>query len=71
MIRSRKDWRSAVISRIGEDTITLSIASPTGYTYRVRRNAAAEIGMDGRIAFLRDERTESWRENFSVYDTRW
>jgi hypothetical protein len=28
LIRSKKDWRVAVVSRIGEDKITISVASP-------------------------------------------
>ncbi len=71
LVRSRKDWRFAVVSRIAEDSITLSIASPTGYNYRTRRPSDAEIGLDGRIPFLIFEDAEHWRENFSSYDARW
>lgn len=71
LVRSRKDWRFAVVSRIAEDSITLSIASPTGYNYRTRRPAEAEIGFDGRIPFLIFEEAENWRENFTSYDLRW
>lgn len=71
LVRSKKDWRTAVVSRIGDDFITLSIASPTGYNYRIRRTADLEIGFDGLIPFLRMEDTESWRDNFSSYDSRW
>lgn len=71
IIRSRKDWRSAVVSRKSDEKITISIASPTGYNYRVRRDSTAEIGLDGRIAFLLDERSDKWRDNFSTYDKRW
>lgn len=71
LVRSKKDWRTAVVSRITEDFITLSIASPTGYNYRIRRTADMEIAFDGRIPFLRMEDTDSWRDNFSSYDSRW
>jgi hypothetical protein len=71
LVRSKKDWRVAVVSRIAEESITLSIASPTGYNYHVKRTADMEIGFDGRIPYLRIEESDTWRENFSVYDLRW
>ncbi len=71
LVRSKKDWRVAVVSRIGEDQITISVASPTGYNYRLRRALDASISFDGRIPFLVIEESDTWRDNFSAYDMRW
>ena len=71
LFRSKKDWRTAVVARITEDSITLSIASPTGYNYRVRRDCECELGTDGPIPFLITDNAEAWKENFSIYDRRW
>ena len=71
LIRSKTDWRVAVVSRIGEDKITISVASPTGYNYRLRRPLDAVVDFDGRIPYLIAEAAETWRENFSSYDVRW
>lgn len=71
LVRTKKDWRVAVVSRIGEEKITLSISSPSGRNYRLRRLPGAVIGFDGMIPVLKFETPENWRENFSVYDLRW
>jgi hypothetical protein len=71
LIRSKKDWRVAVVSRISEDKITISVASPGGHCYRLRRPIDAEIIFDGGIPFLKMDSMETWRENFSSYDSRW
>lgn len=71
IVRSRKDWRSAVVSRIAENSITLSIASPKGYNYRTRRKPLATIELDGQIPILLHENEEDWRKNFTCYDKRW
>ena len=71
LIRSKKDWRVAVVCRIAEDKITISVASPGGYNYRLRRPADAPLDHDGLIPFLCLESAEPWRENFSPYDVRW
>lgn len=71
LVRSKKDWRTAVISRISEEFVTLSIASPTGYNYRIRRAADQMISFDGQMPFLPKEESEPWRENFTGYDLRW
>ncbi|MEO8042574.1 MAG: hypothetical protein ABI646_08195 [Acidobacteriota bacterium] len=71
LIRSKKDWRVAVVSRIAEDQITISVASPGGYCYRLRRPLDASISFDGRIPFLVIENSDTWRDNFSPYDMRW
>jgi hypothetical protein len=71
LVRSRTDWRVAVVCRIADDRITISVASPKGYNYRLRRATDASIAFDGEIPFLVLEDAEAWRENFSAYDMRW
>ena len=71
LMRSKKDWRFAVVSRKTETFISLSIASPSGYNYRIRRTTDLEVSFDGRIPFLLAENSDTWRDNFSGYDTRW
>lgn len=71
LVRTKKDWRFAVVSRIGEHKITLSISSPSGRNYRLRRLPEAVIGFDGMIPVLKFETAENWRDNFSAYDFRW
>jgi hypothetical protein len=71
LVRSRKDWRTAVVARRVEDQITLSVSSASGRNYRLRRSVDCEIETDGLIPFLIVESAENWRENFSRYDVRW
>lgn len=71
VVRSKNDWRSAAVSKIGEEKATLTVCSPTGRTYRLRRDLETEIILDGGIAVLKIETEENWRENFSKYDVRW
>ena len=71
LVRSKKDWRIAVISKITEEKVTLSVCSPTGRNYRLWRKPDAEIVFDGKIPLLKIDLEENWRENFSSYDIRW
>jgi hypothetical protein len=71
LVRSRKDWRSAVISRFFEDKATLIVCSPTGRTYRLRRILESEVIFDGKIPILKFDAPEDWRDNFTKYDFRW
>lgn len=71
LIRSRVDWRVAVISRKNDDGITLSVASPKGRNYRIKRSPGTELTLDGAIPFLDSEYPEPWRDNFTQYDGRW
>jgi len=71
LVRSKTDWRVAVVCRIAEDKITIPVASPKGYNYRLRRPLDAVVDFDGRIPYLISDTAESWRENFSIYDVRW
>lgn len=70
-IRSKNDWRSAVISKIDEEKVTIIVCSPSGRTYRLRKKIESEISFDGEIPILKIEIEENWRENFSKYDVRW
>ena len=71
LVRSKKDWRVAVVSRKTEEYISISIASPRGGCYRIRRTAEVLIQLDGGIPYLPKDETEPWRENFTGYDVRW
>ena len=71
LIRSKTDWRSAVVSRFGDEKATLIVCSPSGRTYRLHRAFEAEIILDGKIPILKIEEEENWRENFTKYDCRW
>jgi len=71
LVRSKKDWRVAVVSHINDERIVLSVASPRGGCYRLRRPSDTEIGFDGRIPFLKFDCNDVWRENFTKYDARW
>ena len=71
LIRSKTDWRSAVVCRFNEEKATLSVCSPTGRTYRLHRNLESEIVFDGVVPVLKIESIDCWRENFTKYDLRW
>lgn len=71
LVRSKKDWRFAVVCRKTEEYISLSVASPKGGNYRLRRAADLELSFDGLVPFLVANETDAWRENFSPYDVRW
>ena len=71
LVRSKKDWRTAVISKIIEETVTIIVSSPSGFSYRLRRNLQTEISFDGKIPLLKIETEENWRDNFAEYDLRW
>ena len=71
LIRSKKDWRTAVVSRISEEKVTLTICSPSGRTYRLSRSLETKLIFEGKIPLIKIEEGENWRENFSKYDSRW
>lgn len=70
-MRSRTDWRFAAVSKVAEERIVLTVCSPTGRTYRLRRDADTLIGFDGVIPILIPDEQENWRDNFTRYDVRW
>ncbi|MFV0387310.1 MAG: hypothetical protein ACK5NT_01035 [Pyrinomonadaceae bacterium] len=69
--RAKNDWRTAAIAKKTDEFCTLTVCSPTGRCYRVKRDLAARVYSDGAIAVLIDRTKESWREAFSIYDKRW
>ena len=71
LVRSRKDWRTAAVSKIVEDRVVLTVCSPTGRTYRLRRELDTEIFFEGIIPILKYDLPENWRDNFTPYDHRW
>ena len=71
IVRTKKDWRFAVVSKFDAEKATLIVCSPSGRTYRLRRFLEAEVIYDGEIPILKIEIDENWRENFSKYDFRW
>ncbi len=71
LVRSKKNWRFAVVARKTEEFISISVASPTGYNYRLRRAAELEVSGNGPIPCLISKENDMWQENFSSYDQRW
>lgn len=71
LVRTKKDWRTAVVSQLGEEKATLIVCSPSGRTYRLRRCLETEIVFDGNFPIIKFEPKEDWRQNFSSYDFRW
>jgi len=71
LYRSKTTWRVAVVCRVAEDKITLSISTTAGRNYRLHRAPDAALSFDGRIPYLQFDPAENWRDNFSVYDLRW
>lgn len=70
LVRSKKDWRCAVVSKIIDETVTILVASPSGYSYRLRRKLQTEIFFDGQFPILENPE-QNWRENYANYDVRW
>lgn len=68
ILRCRKDWRDATIMAVSLEMVTLSIISPTGRTYRLRRPHGSTISFDGSIPILGEG---CWRTGFARYDARW
>lgn len=71
LTRSRKDWRFAPVSRIAEEKITLTVASPSGRTYRLWKTPDTAVVFEGILPILKPDESDEWRENFSPYDRRW
>jgi hypothetical protein len=73
LVRSRKDWRNAAVSRFVEETrtVVLTVCSPTGHSYRLRRPPESLVVIEGGFAILSTDTADHWRNNFSRYDTRW
>lgn len=68
ILRCRKDWRVAAVAFISPEQVTLSVASPSGHTYRVRRPPNALLNFEGDIPVLGEG---CWRIGLARYDARW
>ena len=68
VLRCRKDWRDAVVAAVSLEAITLSVGSPSGHTYRVRRPHDSLLLLDGSIPVLGEG---CWRTHRVRYDLRW
>lgn len=71
LVRSRTDWRFAAVSKVADERVVLTVCSPTGRTYRLRREMDSEITFDGTIPVLLSQYDDDWHHNFGCYDTRW
>ncbi|HEY0098273.1 MAG TPA: hypothetical protein VGB76_04890, partial [Pyrinomonadaceae bacterium] len=72
ILRCRKDWRTATVVRIELEKITLSVSSPTGRTYRMRRPPDAPLSFDNdrHIPLLDAGKPSCWRAGLARYDVR-
>lgn len=68
ILRCRKDWRDAAVVAVSLEAVTLSVFSPTGRTYRLRRPPDCPISFDGPIPILGEGH---WKTGFARYDARW
>ncbi len=70
VVRCRKDWRTATVAFIDEATarVVLSVGSPSGHTYRLRRPSDAPLNLDGPVPVLGEGQ---WRAGLARYDVRW
>ena len=71
VLRCRKDWRTATVIRIELEKITLSVSSPTGRTYRMRRPPDSPLTFDGYVPLLGQTPASCWRAGLARYDVRW
>ncbi len=71
VLRCRKDWRTATVVRIELEKITLSVSSPNGRTYRMRRPPDAPLIFDGSVPLLGETNASGWRAGLARYDVRW
>lgn len=72
ILRCRKDWRTATVVRIELEKITLSVSSPTGRTYRMRRPPDAPLTFHNHnIPLLDAGKPSCWRAGLARYDVRW
>ncbi|HEV2914085.1 MAG TPA: hypothetical protein VGX92_12455 [Pyrinomonadaceae bacterium] len=69
ILRCRKDWRDATIVAVTLEQVTLSVGTPKGRTYRVRRPGSTPVIQDGPVMVVGGE--GSWRTGLVRYDARW
>jgi hypothetical protein len=68
VLRCRKDWRDATIAARSIEHITLSVGTPKGRTYRVKRPPDTMVIFDGPFPVLGEG---CWRAGLVRYDARW
>ncbi|MBL8182482.1 MAG: hypothetical protein JNL64_12820 [Blastocatellia bacterium] len=71
VVRSKVDWRFASIAKYDGERFVITVASPTGFSYRLRRDLDTEIEFEGSVPVLKYDAEDTWRDNFGRYDTRW
>jgi hypothetical protein len=71
VVRSRKDWRFAAIAKIVNEKVVLTVCSPSGGTYRLRREPDTMLSIEGMVPVLAYDAEDTWRDNFGRYDFRW
>ena len=71
VVRSKVDWRFAAVSKAIEQCVVLTVCSPKGGTYRLRRQSDTVIIRDGLLLILPYDCEDTWRDNFGRYDSRW
>jgi len=71
LVRSRTDWRFAAISKVVGERVVLTVCSPSGHTYRLRREPDTVVIRDGILYILPSGYEDEWKDNFGRYDTRW
>jgi hypothetical protein len=69
LVRSRVDWPFATVAAANVEKMTLTVCSPTGRTYRLRRPPDLPLMLDGHIPIAGDP--GSWRISLARYDLRW
>lgn len=68
LLRCKNDWRDATVVMITEERVTLLVCSPSGRSYRVRREPDEELAFDGAIPLLGEG---NWKDELVRYDVRW
>ncbi len=68
VLRCRKDWRDATVAASAPEFVTLSVGSPSGRNYRVRRPPDSLLTLEGSIPVLGEG---CWRAGRVRYDARW
>jgi hypothetical protein len=71
LVRSRQDWRFAAVSKVVDQRVVLTVCSPKGGTYRLRRDTETILVRDGILYVLPYDCEDNWRDNFTRYDVRW
>ncbi len=71
LIRTKKDWRSAVISRVGETDVALRVCCSSGRTYWTKRASEMSVVREENIFRLETIADEDWRANFAKFEVRW